>query len=200
MFDWISGLIRSGGYFGISFLMLAENVFPPIPSELIMPLAGFSAAEGDLSLLAVILAGSLGSLAGLSFWYWIGSKIGTEGLKRFSDRHGRWLTLTRKDIEKADAWFDKHGSWAVLVGRLVPTVRTLISVPAGVSGMSFVRFLLFSAIGTLAWTALLTLAGYWLQSSYDRVASVVGPISNVIVAIIIVIYIYRVITFRTSDG
>lgn len=199
MFDWITGLIKSSGYFGVAFLMLAENVFPPIPSELIMPLAGFTAAQGQLSLLLVILAGSAGSLAGLCFWYWIGVKIGTDGLKRFSDRHGRWLTLTRKDIEKADAWFDKHGRWAVLFGRLVPTVRTLISVPAGVSGMGFPRFILYSAIGTLAWTSLLTLAGYWLQDSYDKVSSIVGPVSNVIVGGIVIWYLYRLITFRSSS-
>jgi membrane protein DedA with SNARE-associated domain len=200
VFNWITGLIKSNGYLGIAFLMLAENVFPPIPSELIMPLAGFTAGQGQFSLLLVILAGSVGSLAGTCFWYWIGVKIGTEGLKRFSDQHGRWLTLSRKDIERADAWFDRHGHWAVLVGRLIPAVRTLISVPAGMSGMSFGRFMLHSAIGTVAWTSLLALAGFWLQGSYAKIAAFVGPASNAIVAVIVIWYLYRVVTFRSSDA
>ena len=199
MFDWITGLIRSSGYLGIALLMLAENIFPPIPSELIMPLAGFLSANGDLSLLLVMIAGSIGSLVGLSFWYWVGLKLGTERLKRFSDKHGRWLTMSRRDIERADEWFDKHGGWAVMIGRLIPTVRTLISVPAGVSDMKFGKFILFSAIGTFAWTAILTLAGYWLQGSYDMVANYVGPVSNVVVAGIAIFYFYRVITFKRAD-
>ncbi len=199
MFDWITGLIRSSGYLGVALLMLAENIFPPIPSELIMPLAGFLSANGELSLLLVMIAGSIGSLVGLSFWYWVGLKLGTERLKRFSDKHGRWLTMSRRDIEKADAWFDKHGGWAVMIGRLIPTVRTLISVPAGVSDMKFSRFILFSAVGTFAWTAILTMAGYWLQGSYDMVANYVGPVSNVVVAGIAIFYLYRVITFKGAD-
>ena len=200
MFDWITGLIRSSGYPGIALLMLAENIFPPIPSELIMPLAGFLSANDDLSLPLVITAGSIGSLIGLSFWYWVGLKLGTERLKRFSDKHGRWLTMSRRDIERADAWFDRYGGWAVMIGRLIPTVRTLISVPAGVSDMKFRKFILFSAIGTFTWTALLTMAGYWLQGSYDVVANYVGPVSNVVVAGLAVIYSCRVITFKSKPN
>ena len=196
MFDWITGLLKSTGYLGVLLLMLAENVFPPIPSELIMPLAGFNAARGELSLILVILAGTVGSLAGVSLWYWIGLKLSVERLKRFSDKHGRWLTMTREDIDRASDWFDRRGGVAVLFGRLIPTVRTLISVPAGVSSMPFGTFLLFSAIGTAAWTTLLTLAGYWLQGAYDEVQNYVGPVSNVIVAVIAIAYVYRVATFK----
>ena len=196
MFDWITALVRQTGYLGIAFLMLAENVFPPIPSELIMPLAGFTAARGHLSLVLVIAAGTLGSLAGVSLWYWVGVRLGADRLRRLARRHGRWLTLSPADVDRAEGWFDRHGGAAVLLGRLVPTVRTLISVPAGVSGMPFWRFLAYSAVGTLAWTALLALAGYWLEASYDRVADVVGPVSNVLVGLLVAGYLYRVATFK----
>lgn len=188
-------LIAQGGYLAIALLMLLENVFPPIPSELIMPLAGFAAAQGELSLAGVIAAGSAGSLAGATFWFLVGHWLGTEGLKRWSARHGRWLTLTPGDVDAADRWFDRHGVWAVLVGRLIPTVRTLISVPAGMSGMSWGPFLLFSGIGTLAWTSFLALAGFTLGARHEAVAHWLDPVSLAVIAAIAAIYLYRVATF-----
>src|SRR3546814_4878679 len=111
--------------------MLAENVFPPIPSEVILPLAGYTAAQGRGSLWVVAIAGTLGSAAGAVLWYYVGRWIGIERLKRFASRHGRWLTLTPGEVNHVDRWFDRYGRWAVLFGRMVPGVRTLISVPAG---------------------------------------------------------------------
>jgi membrane protein DedA with SNARE-associated domain len=188
-------LIAQGGYVAIALLMLLENVFPPIPSELIMPLAGFAAARGELSLAGVIAAGSAGSLAGATLWFLVGRWLGTEGLKRWSRRHGRWLTLTPEDVDAADRWFDRHGVWAVLFGRLVPTVRTFISVPAGLSGMAWAPFLAFSAVGTVAWTAFLALAGHALGSRHEAVARWLDPVSLAVVAVVGAIYLYRVVTF-----
>ena len=164
MFDWISGFIDAVGLAGIALLMFIENVFPPIPSELIMPLAGFNAASGDHNLFAVITAGSAGSLAGAVLWYWVGMRIGTDRLKRLARRHGPWLTISPDEIDQSNAWFERHGGMAVMLGRLIPTVRTFISVPAGVSEMSFLKFLTYSTVGTVAWTSFPILAGYWLQS------------------------------------
>ena len=155
MASWIEGVIETTGVFGIALLMLLENVFPPIPSELIMPLAGYTAARGQANIVLVILAGTIGSLAGASFWYAIGRWVGEERLKRLADRFGRWMTVGRDDIEKADDWFDRHGHKAVLFGRLVPTIRTLISVPAGLSEMAWPTFLLYSGIGTAIWLSLI---------------------------------------------
>lgn len=196
MFDWITGFIENVGYVGVALLMLAENVFPPIPSELIMPLAGFNAAEGNMNLVLAILAGSLGSLAGALFWYYVGAWIGTDRLKAFARRHGRFLTLTPGEVDKADRWFDRHGGLAVFLGRLVPAVRTLISVPAGISGMRLGPFLFYSALGTLIWTTFLALAGYWLGAQYEKVQGWVDPVSKAVVAIIVLWYLYRVVTFR----
>jgi membrane protein YqaA with SNARE-associated domain len=131
MFDWITGLVERTGYVGIALLMLAENVFPPIPSELIMPLAGFAAAQGELGMAGVVAAGTAGALAGALLWYGLGRWVGLERLKRWAAEHGRWLTVSPDDLDRAAAWFGRHGGAAVLVGRLVPAVRTLISVPAG---------------------------------------------------------------------
>ncbi len=198
MFDWITGFVERSGYFGIALLMFLENVFPPIPSELIMPLAGFTAARGDLSLVGVILAGSVGSLAGALLWYGIGRWLGLDRLKRFAARHGRWLTLSPGDLDRAQGFFSRHGGKAVLLGRLVPGVRTLISVPAGIVAMPLPAFLLWTGIGTVAWTALLAGAGYLLESQYARVEGWVSPVSNVIMGAIVLFYLYRVVTFRAD--
>ena len=199
MASWIESIVQNTGVWGIAFLMFLENVFPPIPSELIMPLAGYAAAQGEANIVLVILAGSLGSLAGGFVWYALGRWIGEERLKRLADRFGRVMTVTRADIDKADDWFDTHGHKAVLIGRLIPTVRTLISVPAGLSEMPVRRFLVYSAIGTTAWTALLAILGYGLGSQYERVNAWIDPVSLAVVALIVAIYLYRVATFRRPD-
>jgi membrane protein DedA with SNARE-associated domain len=196
MFDWITGLVERGGYLGIALLMFLENLFPPIPSELIMPLAGFTAARGELNIAMVVLAGTAGSLAGALFWYQAGRWLGSDRLKQLAARHGRWLTLAPADVDRAAALFERHSGKAVVFGRLIPAVRTLISVPAGVTRMPLGRFLACSALGTSAWTAFLAGTGYVLEDSYESVADWVNPVSNVVIGAIAVWYVYRVITFR----
>lgn len=201
MFDWIVGFVQSSGYIGIALLMLAENVFPPIPSELIMPLAGFSAARGELGIVWAVLAGSAGSLAGAVFWYYVGRWVGGDRLRAWAGRHGRWLTLSPAEVDQATAWFQRHGGLAVLIGRLVPAVRTLISVPAGIAGMPLPRFLAFSAVGTVVWTAFLAGAGYLLGENYQAVSGWLDPVTYAVVGIIVAVYLYRVATFRGDrDG
>jgi len=197
VFEWMTGVIEQGGYPGIALLMLVENVFPPIPSELIMPMAGFQAARGELHVVPVILAGSLGSWAGAVLWYWVGRRIGTDGLKRLAARHGRWLTLSPGEVDTARGWFRRHCGKAVFLGRLVPSVRTLISVPAGMAPMALPAFLLYSAAGTLLWTAALGGAGYALEARFQEVAGWVDPVSNVVVGALVLGYLYRVLTFRS---
>jgi membrane protein DedA with SNARE-associated domain len=195
VFDWITGFVAQTGYFGISLMMFAENVFPPIPSELIMPLAGFTAARGELSIVGAVLVGSVGSVLGSTMWYFLGCWLGGERLRRLAARHGRWLTVTPEDIDAACVWFGCHGDKAVLIGRLVPAVRTLISVPAGIAQMPLLPFLVYSGIGTLAWTALLGGAGFLLETQYRRVGGWVEPVSNGVIGILVLWYIYRVATF-----
>jgi membrane protein DedA with SNARE-associated domain len=199
IFDLIT-VFQKTGVLGIGLLMFVENVFPPIPSELIMPLAGFSAARGERSLIIVIIAGSLGSLLGALLWYYIGKWVGAERLKRWATKHGRWLTLSPEEVDRACSWFNRHGGKAVFIGRLIPAVRTLVSIPAGIAGMSLPVFLLYSGAGTVLWTTLLAVAGYFLESQYDKVANWVSLVSNVVIGLIVLCYLYRVVTFRWREA
>lgn len=196
MFDWITDFVEKSGYLGVALLMFAENVFPPIPSELIMPLAGFTAARGELSLVLVIAAGMVGSVAGTLLWYYAGRWLGLGRLKRFAARHGRWLTLSPTELDQAQAFFSRHCAKAVFFGRLVPALRTLISIPAGIVEMALPRFLLYSTLGTLLWTAFLAGAGYLLEAQYRAVEQWLNPVTNLILGAALVFYAYRVATFR----
>jgi membrane protein DedA with SNARE-associated domain/uncharacterized membrane protein YkvA (DUF1232 family) len=200
VFDWITDAVSEGGYPGIVLMMLAENIFPPIPSELIMPLAGFVAARGELNPVLVVLAGTLGSVLGALPWYYAGMWLGEERVSSFAARHGRWLTLGEQEIGQAMRWFERHGRIAVLIGRLVPTVRTLISLPAGMARMPLLPFLIYSSIGTLLWTAALTAAGFLLQSGYQQVAGYVDLVSKAIVGLIVAIYLWRVLAGGSLGG
>jgi membrane protein DedA with SNARE-associated domain len=175
---WITEIMTTLGYLGIGLLMFLENLFPPIPSELIMPLAGFTVAQGEMQLIPAILAGVSGTVLGALPWYYIGKLISETRLADWIDRYGGWLGLSAKDIHRAKAWFDRHGSQAVFFGRLVPGVRTLISLPAGIDAMPLQPFLLYSTAGTLIWTTFLTLAGYFLGENYSLVEQYLGPIAK----------------------
>jgi membrane protein DedA with SNARE-associated domain len=199
MLDWITSSINYLGYWGIVFLMFLENLFPPIPSELIMPLAGFTVSQGNLNIAFVIVAGTIGSLLGALLWYCIGISVGEKRLKRWADRHGKWLNISGEDIEKSKKWFEKYGGVAVFIGRIVPGVRTFISVPAGLNNMPIVPFLFYSTIGSALWVALLTFAGYLLGQNYHLVEKYLGPISSVIVIGLILGFGFWVIKRKTKS-
>ncbi|MGB3199846.1 MAG: DedA family protein [Nodosilinea sp.] len=196
MFNWITTWIESLGYLGIFGLMVLEHLFPPIPSELVMPLAGFvSRSSTDMNLAGVIIAGSLGSLIGASAWYVLGRLITHEQLMAWVQRYGRWLTLKPRDIDKAFDFFHRSGgSWVVGVGRVVPGVRTYVSVPAGLTHMPLLPYLGYSALGTLLWTGMLAVAGYVLGDQFDRVQMWIAPISKIVLitlAIATVVWIVK---------
>jgi len=193
MVEWITNTMNSLGYWGIGLLMFLENLFPPIPSELIMPLAGFTIAQGTMQFAPVIVAGVLGTVLGALPWYYAGKILGEQRLKSLADRYGRWLTISSKDITRATSWFDKHGGKAVFFCRLVPGVRTLISLPAGISGMPLIPFLLLSTLGTLLWVSLLTYAGYVLGDNYEIVEQYLGPVSKIVVASLLFAFIIWVV-------
>lgn len=174
MADWIAQTFTTLGYWGIALAMFLENVFPPIPSEAVLPAAGMTARRGQLSVWGVIAAGFVGSLAGAVLWYYIGLWVGTERLRRWADRKGKYIGFSSKDIDRADAWFDRWGGPAVFVGRMIPGVRTLISVPAGFSEMPLGRFLAYSAAGTALWSAILVMVGWWLGQSAKMVEQAIS--------------------------
>ena len=196
--EQVTAIITLFGYWGIAFLMLLENVIPPIPSELIMPLAGFAAARGEMNLLSAIAAGSFGSVLGALVWYYVGQALGLRRTCELADRYGKWLGISSKEVNAVHKWFARRtaGYWAVGIGRLIPSVRTYISVPAGIAKMPMGRFLLASSVGTLGWITLLTLAGFWLGENYERVASFLAPISTVVIISLAVIFVVWVIYQR----
>ena len=194
----LADLIARGGYPGIVLLTFLETIFPPLPSELFMPMAGFVASRGTLSLGGVIVAGTLGSLAGAWFWYAVGRAIGLDRARDLAARHGRWLTVRPRDIDRGHAWFDRHGGAVVLFGRMMPAIRSVVSIPAGVAHMTVTRFLALSALGPAIWTSLLMTAGYRLGADYGRVAVWAEPVSNLVIAGLIGIYLVRLVTFRAD--
>lgn len=199
MADWVIDTIGRLGYAGIALLMLAENLFPPLPSELIMPFAGFLAARGELHPVLVVAAGAFGSVMGALPWYWIGRKVGAERLKSLAQRHGRWIALTPGEIDRGQKLFERHGPVVLVFGRLVPALRTVVALPAGMARMRLLPFVLWTLLGSLIWTSLLTLAGYLLESQYERIGKWLNPVSTGIFAIIVVWYVVRVVRHR-SDG
>ena len=182
MSDWITGIVEGMGYMGIAFLMFLENVFPPIPSELIMPLAGFSAGRGGLSFAGVVVAGTAGSLLGQLPLYYLGRALGEERVKAFADTHSKWLLLDADDIERAFRWFDRHGGPAVFICRLLPGIRSLISIPAGIRRMHLLPFIVWSTFGMGAWATALASAGMLLGRNYEKVEQYVGPLAMIVVA------------------
>jgi membrane protein DedA with SNARE-associated domain len=200
MIEHIVQFLESAGYLGILLLMVVENVFPPLPSELIMSFAGFAAVRGDLNGIGVVAVGTLGSLIGAAPWYWAGRAMGRERLARWAGRHGEWLTLSEDDVNGAYDWFKRHCGKAVLFGRVVPAVRTLISVPAGITHMSLPRFILFTTIGSTVWNAALVFAGFQLGEQYEQVAKYMDPVTKGIIVLFLATYVYRVVKLRREKN
>ena len=186
---WVLIIMAKFGYLGIIFAMFAENVFPPIPSELIMPAAGFAVAKGDLNLILVILAGTLGSVIGALPLYYLGRLLNEDRLMVFTEKYGKYVFVKPNDIRASSVWFDKHGSKAVFFGRMVPGIRSFISIPAGMSKMPILPFLAFTALGSSIWTSLLTVAGYYFGENYEVIETMLAPYSKgfLLLAVVIII-------------
>lgn len=198
--EWIKSTIESLGYFGIMLLMIIENVFPPIPSEIIMPLAGFLSTQGEFSYFGVVIAGTIGSVLGALLLYYVGRKVGGDRLKRWADTHGHWLMLSSEDIGRAQGWFHRHGIVAVFVCRLVPGIRSLISIPAGIERMNLSVFLIYSALGTGVWATILAYLGRMLGRNYEKVSNYLAPISYVVLGGFLVCYIAYVVRHRSHKS
>jgi len=198
MATWIIETITQLGYAGIFLLMLAESLFPPIPSELIMPFAGFSAANGSLDLWLVLASATAGAVVGMLPWYIAGRIFGLERLKLLADRYGRWLTLNAEEIDTATRWFRRFGPVIVLLGRLIPLIRTLISIPAGLARMPAWRFIGFSTLGALVWNSILIGAGFLLAEHYEAVEVWLDPGTTIVLGLVVLIYLYRLATWRPT--
>ncbi len=180
MVEWINSLMSGLGYWGIGLLMFLENLFPPIPSELIMPLAGFTVAKGQLNFSLAVVAGTIGTMVGTYAWYYLGRLVNYQRLEIWTNQYGRWLGISSQDIDRVNNWFNKHGRKAVFFGRMVPGIRTLISLPAGINKMPFLTFTIYSTAGTLLWTLALTSAGFLLGENYSLIEKYLAPISKLL--------------------
>jgi membrane protein DedA with SNARE-associated domain len=173
------------GYGAIFAAMFLENLFPPIPSELIMPLGGFYVHQGQLALIPVVLAGLIGTVLGALPWYGIGRLINEERIEQWLERHGRWIGISAQEFHRSRTWVNRYGNALVFWGRLVPGIRTLISVPAGIELMPFTPFLLWTTAGSLIWTLLLTLAGMALGEGYANVELWIEPVAKAIKVLLV---------------
>lgn len=194
MIDWLAW-----GYFGIFLLMVLENVIPPVPSEVIMGMAGIAAAQGEFNFLLLVLVGTFGCIVGNLFWFEIGRRFGYERLRPFVDRWGRWLTMEWRDIEKMHAFFLKHGGITVFIFRFMPIGRTVISIPAGLMRMPFWTFVIYTTLGSLVWNLILVGVGFWLGTNFDTIEHWIAPIVIGIIVVLVAIYLWRVLTWKSRS-
>ena len=191
--DFVINLVSDLGYFGIVLAMAAENIFPPIPSEAVMPMAGFLTTTGRFNLWLTIFAGVLGSLIGAVVLYYIGVWVGNSAFRIFLDRYGRFFMTTSKELDAAEKWFEKHGEKSVLFCRMIPIVRSIISVPAGFTKMPLKKFIIFTTVGTTAWTTFLAVVGVVLGENWERIGSVMKRFEFLVIGIVGVLVGYYVI-------
>jgi len=184
MENWITQFMEQYGYLGVFLMIALENVFPPIPSEIILPFGGFMTTYTSMTVTGVVIASTAGSVVGAVILYGIGLLLDVERLEKIIDRFGHILRVTKEDVHKADAWFDKYGIWTVLFCRMVPLIRSLISIPAGMSNMKFWLFIAFTTVGTLIWNIILVSVGAALGDNWDRITEFMDVYSNIAYAII----------------
>ena len=189
-------IMNSLGYFGIFFLIMIENIFPPIPSELILTFGGFMTVSSNMTIVGVIIAATFGSLLGAGILYGIGKLLNKERLiKIVTSKYGKLLRVKPKDIEAADKWFDTKGSITVLICRCVPIVRSLISIPAGMSDMPIPKFLVYTTIGSAVWNTFLVCVGAFAGDKKDAILGVIDNISHIVLILLVIIFVGFVIWF-----
>ena len=190
---WVQDVINQFGYFGVALLVIIENVFPPIPSEIVLPFAGFvaqqgsSAAQSDTSVIGMMIAATIGSVVGALILYFVSAAIGPDRLRAFVEKFGKWFGVKSSDLVRAEAWFDRRSLLAVLVGRCVPLIRSIVSIPAGFRRMKLSSFVVLTAIGSAVWNIALIGAGAVLKDQWDVVGDYVGVFQWVVVVAIIVV-------------
>lgn len=191
MIDWLDW-----GYFGVFLLMVLENVIPPVPSELIMSVAGIAAGQGKMNFALLVLVGTAGCAVGNLFWWEIGRRFGYKRLEPLVHRWGRWLTLEWEDIEKLRRFFDRWGGITVLVFRFMPLGRTVISIPAGLMHMPIGRFLIYTTIGSAIWNTILVGVGYWLGTNFETIDHWIAPVTIATIVAVVIGYVWRVLTWK----
>jgi membrane protein DedA with SNARE-associated domain len=184
--DWVTDVVETLGYAGVAFLVALENLFPPIPSEIVLPLAGFTAARGEENVVGMVIAATVGSMVGAWALYYLAAAIGEPRLRALVERFGRILRLDGADLDRAESWFERRGATAVLVGRCVPLIRSLVSIPAGFNRMPIVQFSIYTLVGSLVWNSALVGAGYALGDQWHKVGDVVSYLQYVVILVVLV--------------
>ena len=182
---WVQDVIEQLGYLGVALLVVLENVFPPIPSEIVLPFAGFVAQQGSDSVVLMILAATVGSVIGALIMYWIAAIIGDDRLHAFTRRFGKWVQIREVDLTRAEEWFDRHAMSAVLVGRCVPLIRSVVSIPAGFRRMKLIPYIAYTFLGSLVWNIALVGAGAVLGENWERVEPVVATFQWIVIVVIL---------------
>lgn len=195
MESWITSVMEQFGYFGILLLIMLENLFPPIPSEVILTFGGFMTTKTDLTVIGVIVASTIGSVVGAIILYIIGTFLSIKRLEKMVDNYGKILRLKRKDIYKANAWFEKYDVWTVFFCRFIPLIRSLISIPAGMARMNFGLFLLLTTLGTLIWNTVLVTIGARVGESWETIVGYMDVYSNIAYAVLAVIFAIFIVKF-----
>jgi membrane protein DedA with SNARE-associated domain len=199
MIKWVTAVILASGYLGLFLLMILENLVPPIPSEFIMPMGGYMVSQGHFNLLSVVLIGTLGSVVGtIPLYYW-GRNVTEDRLHELTNKHGRWLTISHRDVHRSICWFHEYGGKAILFGRLIPGVRAVISLPAGMCGIRLWTFLFYMSISSLIWNFFLAYAGYFLGSRFSVLRKYSSGILIGVIALILIIYLVRVYRYNKAE-
>ena len=205
--NWVQDVINQFGYFGVALLVVIENVFPPIPSEIVLPFAGFvaqqgasamnataDAAQSDTTVIGMMIAATVGSVAGALILYFVSAAIGPERLRGFVERFGKWFGVKSSDLVRAEEWFDRRSVVAVLVGRCVPLIRSIVSIPAGFRRMKLTSFVVLTAIGSAVWNIALIGAGAVLGDQWERVGEYVGVFQWLVIAAVLVLLVRFVVS------
>ncbi len=185
----------SFAYFVIAFAMFLENIIPPIPSEIIMPLGGYFVYQGSLNFYVLVLFGTVGTLLGSFPWYFLGKSLNEQKISKFLDRKGKFLGISSNDLSKSRLWFDKYGTLLVFWGRLIPGIRTLISVPAGIELMPMGTFFIWTSLGTLIWVTILTTAGYLFGENYQNISSYIDTFKIFLKPVFFIFLVFLSIKF-----
>lgn len=206
--NWVQDVINQFGYFGVALLVVIENVFPPIPSEIVLPFAGFvaqqgasavnataGAAQSDTTVIGMMIAATIGSVVGALILYFVSAAIGPERLRGFVERFGKWFGVKSADLVRAEEWFDRRSNAAVLVGRCVPLIRSIVSIPAGFRRMKLTSFVVLTAIGSAVWNIALIGAGALLGDQWERVGEYVGVFQWLVIAAVLV-FLVRFVASR----
>lgn len=184
MENWITDFMEQFGYLGIFLLIMVENLFPPIPSEVILTFGGFMTTKSSMNIFGVVAASTLGSVGGAIALYYIGRVLSVKRIERIVEKYGKFLRVEKKDVHEANGWFEKYGAWTVFFCRFVPLIRSLISLPAGMSHMNIWLFLGLTALGTIIWNTVLVVIGASLGESWDSIVGYMDIYSNIVYAIL----------------